>query len=227
MVVERIDKSNILVDDSHPFVGKKYITMARPGQERSRPMTVSLSWVVYAWIAILLMCLGTAVGQEDLCACSPSKYTFTLDFSLTCPPVDVSRNGGISATFCQISPFGDADLNITDLVPAEVQYIDVLELGQGFEVLSQDNITGTFVDGDSFEYESLVTAGEENIPKVIQLNIFAYNAAGEPIVNFYAIAYSNACDEYPALIEGESAGWTQFVSNMLPRATYNSPRFQK
>jgi hypothetical protein len=175
-----------------------------------------MSWVMYAWIAILSMCLGTAAGQEDLCACSPSKYTFKLDFSLTCPPVDVSRNGGISATFCQISPFGDADLNITDLVPVEVQYIDVLELGQGFEVLSQDNITGTFVDGDTFEYESLVTVGEENIPKVIQLNIFAYNDAGEPIINFYAIAYSNACDEYPTLIEGESAGWTQFAKLEAP-----------
>ena len=167
--------------------------------------------------------LFVAAQQPDssLCACSPSSYKFTLDFSLTCPPVNVTKNGGIAATFCQISPFGTAESNITDLVPVEVGYIDVLELGQNFEVLTQDNITSSssdsdpsFQDGDSFEYTSIVIVNPENdqIPKVIQLNIFGRNAAGEPVVNFFAIAYSNDCDEYPTLLEGESAGWTQFVS---------------
>ena len=153
------------------------------------------------------------VSAQELCACSPSRYTFTLDFSLSCPPVNVTRNGGISATFCQVSPFGDEFHNITDLVPAEVMYVDVLELGQAFEVLSQQNITGSFMDGDQFDYTSIVEE-EDNleIPKVIQLNIFAQNAAGEAIVNFFAISYSNVCDEYPSLVEGESAGWTHFVS---------------
>ena len=165
--------------------------------------------------------LFVAAQEQDssLCACSPSSYKFTLDLSLTCPPVNVTKNGGIAATFCQISPFGTAESNITDLVPVEVGYIDVLELGQNFEVLTQDNITSSsddpsFQDGDSFEYTSIVIFNPENdkIPKVIQLNIFGRNAAGEPVVNFFAIAYTNDCDAYPTLLEGESAGWTQFVS---------------
>lgn len=163
------------------------------------------------------------VSAQEICACSPSGYTFTLDFSLSCPPVNVTRNGGISATFCQVSPFGDEFHNITDLVPAEVMYVDVLELGQAFEVLSQQNITGSFMDGDQFDYTSIVEE-EDNleIPKVIQLNIFAQNAAGEAIVNFFAISYSNACDEYPSLVEGESAGWTHFTS-LEPPSIENCP----
>ena len=154
-------------------------------------------------------------ADQNLCACSPSTYQFTLDFSLTCPPMNVTRNGGIAATFCQISPFGDAQSNITDLVPVSVGYVDVLELGQTFEVLTQVNITGTFVNGDIINYTSIAasdSSSDPEVPKVIQLNMFAFNAAGEPIVNFFAIAFSNNCDEYPTLIEGESAGWVQFVS---------------
>merc|ERR1712238_631342 len=50
------------------------------------------------------------------------------------------------------------------------------------------------------------------VVKVLQLNIFAFNAAGQPIVNFFALAFSNNCDEFPSLIQGESAGWTQFTT---------------
>jgi hypothetical protein len=64
---------------------------------------------------------GSASGQGgigvDVCACAPSTYEFTLDFSLTCPPVNVTRDGGVSATFCQISGFGNSTQNVTDLVP--------------------------------------------------------------------------------------------------------------
>ncbi|OEU14276.1 hypothetical protein FRACYDRAFT_240811 [Fragilariopsis cylindrus CCMP1102] len=160
-------------------------------------------------------------ADQKICACSPSTYQFTLDFSLTCPPMNVTRNGGIAATFCQISPFGDAQSNITDLVPVSVGYVDVLELGQTFEVLTQVNITGTFVNGDIINYTSIAasdSSSDPEVPKVIQLNMFAFNAAGEPIVNFFAIAFSNNCDEYPTLIEGESAGWVQFTQLEPPVA---------
>jgi hypothetical protein len=176
---------------------------------RTRAPTVWLSSLLAATLLV-----GKADGQLEVCSCAPTSYTFTFDFGLTCPPVNVTRNGGIAATFCQISPFGDPDSNITDLVPVEVGYVDVLELGQAFDVLSQVNITGTFVDGDSFTYTSIVAMNEtiEEYPKVVQLNIFAFNSEGQPIVNFYAIAFTNLCNEYPVLLEGDSAGWTEFVS---------------
>jgi hypothetical protein len=174
--------------------------------------TTSLSWI--SRLLALLSVLGTCAKAQEICYCAPLQYTFTFDFGLTCPPVNVTRNGGIAATFCQISPFGDPDQNITDLVPVEIGYVDVLELGQAFDVLSQDNITGTFVDGDTFSYTSIVQRNESltEFPKVIQLNIFAFNADGQPIVNFFAIAFTNNCFEFPVLLEGDSAGWTKFVS---------------
>jgi hypothetical protein len=75
------------------------------------------------FLGIISVLLGVASGQNgdellvDLCGCSPGTYEFTFDFSLTCPPINVTRSGGVAATFCQISSFGDPDDNITDLVP--------------------------------------------------------------------------------------------------------------
>ena len=111
-------------------------------------MPLPSSWIMYASVVAISLLLGRATAQEESsqCSCSPSKYTFTLDFSLLCLPVNVTKNAGISATFCQVSPFGDPNQNITDLVPVEVEYVDVLELGQSFEVITQANITGTFKD---------------------------------------------------------------------------------
>lgn len=177
---------------------------------------MDMSRIAYASaVAFSLFTGSVTADEESLCGCSPSKYTFTLDLSLSCPPVNVSRNNGIVSTFCQISSFGDANEFIEDLVPLEVEYIGVLELGQTFDILSQKNITSASFDGDSFDYESIVGDSAEQ-PKVIQLNIFARNAKGQPLVNFFAISFTNACDAYPTLIEGESAGWTQFTKLEAP-----------
>lgn len=61
--------------------------------------------------------LGNPAGGQDICACAPTTYEFTFDFGLTCPPINVTRDGGVAATYCQIFPFGDPDQNITDTVP--------------------------------------------------------------------------------------------------------------
>ena len=62
---------------------------------------------------------GSASAQlgADICACSPAVYEFTFDFGLSCPPINVISEGGVANQFCQISPFGDATDNITDLNP--------------------------------------------------------------------------------------------------------------
>jgi hypothetical protein len=72
-------------------------------------------------IGILVALAGSARGQggtgEDVCACTPSTYEFTLDFSLTCPPVNVTKNGGVTTTYCNAGGFGNSTQNITDFVP--------------------------------------------------------------------------------------------------------------
>ena len=101
-----------------------------------------------------------------------------------------------------------------------VDYVDILELGQDFTVVVQENVTGGFLDGESFSYTSIIardSGGDAEIPRVLQLNIFGINALDQPIVNFFAIAFSNNCLTFPVLQEGNSAGWTRFVS-LIPLA---------
>jgi hypothetical protein len=145
--------------------------------------------------------------------------------------VSVTRNPGITATFCTINPFGDRNETITDLVPVKISSVDVLELGQEFEVVSQNKITGPWVDNETFDFTSItaVEGYDGKAPKAIQLNLFGENELGEPILNYFAIEYSNSCNDYPTLIEGDSAGWTSFTTlaapsrELCPAVTTESP----
>lgn len=169
----------------------------------------------------------SVVGQDvigvDVCGCSPSRYTFLFDFSLTCN-VDmtggegVPTGEGVTSTSCVTSPFGNP--MTTDLVPATVTQIDILELGQDVSVIVRETITGDFLDGDTFDYESITIAPEEitevrDIPKAIQISLTALNAASEMIINVFILNFSNDCDQFPVLMDGQSAGWVHFVSQFF------------
>lgn len=133
----------------------------------------------------------TTVAQEigvEICSCAPNTYEFTLDFSLFCPPVNVTINDAIAATTCMVSPFGDP--TVTDLVPVAVQSIDILELNQNLQIMSQENIAANFGDGDTFMYTSYAALPGEivnpsDIPRAIQINILGVNQLEEPIINVY------------------------------------------
>jgi hypothetical protein len=171
------------------------------------------------FIGILFALLAKAGGQatigDDICACAPSTYEFTFDFALTCPPVNVTQGDAVAATSCLISPFGDP--GVLDLIPVAVQSIDILELNQNLQISVQENIAGSFGDGDSFTYVSIAALPGQitdpvDIPRAIQLNIIGVNRFDEPIINVYLITFTNDCGFYPALVNGQSAGWTVFVS---------------
>lgn len=170
-------------------------------------------------MGLLLASLGGASGQtigEEICACSPSYYEFTLDFELFCPPVNITENDAVDDTSCIVSPY--TSTNVTDLVPVVVESIDVLELGQGLRVLAQENIVGTFVDGDTFNYTSLTANPEDildtaDIPRGIQINIVGSNQFDEPLINVFIVTFTNNCGAYPVIEQGQSAGWTRFVSD--------------
>jgi hypothetical protein len=150
---------------------------------------------------------------KDLCACSPSIYEFTLDFDRSCPPANLTGIDTVDNTSCVITAFGDP--NVTDLVPVSVQSIDILELGQGLRVLIQEKINANLSNGDSFVYTSLSAFPEEikepdEVPRAIQINIVGMNQFNESLINVYLITFTNACDDFPLLLEGQSAGWTVF-----------------
>jgi hypothetical protein len=153
--------------------------------------------------------------RTEICYCAPNSYEFTLDFLLTCPPVNITLGDAVAATTCMVSPFGDPE--VSDLVPVSVQSIDILELNQNLQVIVQENIGGDFIDGDTFSYISYAAipgmiVNPEDLPRAIQLNIVGVNKDGEEIINVYLITFTNACGAYPVLSEGQFAGWTRFVS---------------
>lgn len=174
------------------------------------------SWLnkVFLLVSILSVGDGQIIGEE-ICSCAPNTYEFTLDFSLFCPPVNITQGDAVAATTCMVAPFGDPE--VEDLIPVNVQSIDILELGQDLEIVVQENIAGSFGDGDTFSYTSYAAEPGEiinpnDIPRAIQLNIVGINQFDQTIINVYLITFSNNCGAYPVLFEGQYAGWTRFVS---------------
>jgi hypothetical protein len=122
-----------------------------------------------------------------------------------------------------VGPFGDPE--VKDLIPVSVQSIDILELNQNLNIIVQENIAGSFGDGDTFRYNSISSIPGQivdpvDIPRAIQLNIIGVNQFDEPIINVYLISMTNDCQAFPVLMEGQSAGWTRFVSILRDRTSF-------
>ena len=125
--------------------------------------------------------LQEQVIGTDICFCAPNTYEFTLDFSLTCPPVNITLGDAVNATTCMVSP--TTTMTVEDLVPVSVQTIEVLELNQKLQVWSQEVIEpmDDFLDGDTFSYTSYAAipgdiVKPEDLPRAIQLNINGANS---------------------------------------------------
>ena len=204
--VPSLDPNHIALAQNHKF--RFYNTKIQAAMDRS-------FWIpIAAVLASLALTTGQEIGTE-ICACSPRSYEFTFDFSLTCPPVNITLGDGVEATSCLVSPFGA--LNIVDLVPVSVESIDILELGQNLRVVAQTDINDVFLDGDSFTYTSAVADPDsieeiQQIPRALQINIVGTNEKGDEIINVFIVTFNNECGSYPLFEEGEYAGWARFVS---------------
>ena len=158
---------------------------------------------------------GQRIGI-DICSCAPSQYEFEFDFDLACPPVNITQGDAVASTACLTSPVEDEQLE--DKIPILVRTIDVFELDQNLDVMTREQISGSFLDGDRFTYKSVVAASGETdptrLPRAIQYVINGINKLGEEIVNLVVITFSNSCQAYPVLIPGQYAGWVRFVSNI-------------
>mmetsp|Transcript_49998 Transcript_49998/g.57729 ORF Transcript_49998/g.57729 Transcript_49998/m.57729 type:complete len:467 (-) Transcript_49998:84-1484(-) len=188
-------------------------------------------WVFALIVLVSLSFPSDAVTRElqqreigtEICYCAPNSYEFTLDFKLTCPPVNITLGDAIAATTCMVSPFGEP--GVIDLVPVSVQSVDILELNQNLQVIVQENVGGDLVDGDTFSYISYAAepgmiVNPEDLPRAIQVNIVGVNKDGEDIINVYLITFTNSCGAYPVLSEGQFAGWTRFSDLGPPDQEY-------
>ena len=157
--------------------------------------------------------------EPEICYCAPNSYEFILDFSLACPPDNSTLGGALTQTFCRVHPFNSTSYDnsfvnpaVTDLVPESVQKIEIFEFDQNLYILVSEAIGGDFKDGDTFSFISGVSTIQEKFPIAIQLNIYGRNKDGEGLIQIYQITFANGCGAFPVLSDGQSVGWTRFVS---------------
>jgi hypothetical protein len=175
-------------------------------------------------LAAAISPLAMAQIGTNVCSCQPGTYTFTFDFSLICADRDIKAGDpGVIDAACVLNPQGIA--NVTDFVPVRVSEVQILELDQALQVISQTTYARDFLDRSSFTYSSItVTMPKElnstSIPKGIQVYFTGQNAQGQDLVNFYAIVYDNSCGIFPVLQPGQVSGWTIFVSRKCCETMY-------
>lgn len=158
------------------------------------------------------------VGTE-LCGCQPATYTFTFDFGRTCADATVA-GPGINDTACLAEISGQEQVPDERLVPVSIESVQIFELDQNLQVVAQTARSGTFVDGDSFTYTSIVSTitdllDEVSLPRGLQLVTTGFNEQEDSVVSTYIILYTNDCGIFPILTEGQAAGWTIFVSTQI------------
>jgi hypothetical protein len=167
---------------------------------------------------VLFRPVSAQVGVEIYCACSPSVYTFVLDFDQRCEETSIP-SAGINSTVCFVNPAVNSP-TFEDEVPVAVSTIDVLELGLNLRPIAQTTVTGEFRSGDSFRYASVLSTpeGVDRVaelgvfPGGLQLNINGRNTLDEFITNVWTIIFNNKCGLFPVISEGDQIGWTKFVS---------------
>ena len=206
----------------------------------------NLRTVLISTLLALFSSRASAQVGVDLCACQPSVYTFTFNFSLTCEDQNLGEDSlGIFETECSIVPVGAE--NATDLMPARVTSLQILELDQNLQVLVQTTVTsenGAFVDGDSFQYVSILSPmfnpslealpgatyeitstdlgggfNSTTLPRGFQITITAENGFDEFVRNAWIVLYDNDCGLFPLLFEDDQAGWTVIV-RVSPRRLF-------
>jgi len=171
-------------------------------------------------VALLLAVLGIGKSSAqlvgvDICACQPSVYRFKLDFGLVCTDNSVG-GAGITETSCIVET-RDMNQNPDNPVPISVSEVQVLELGQELQVVGNSQFEGQFFDGHEFSYTSMTITNPSGvtpntIPRGFQVFITGVNSDEEPLVNQWAITYSNDCGLFPLLEVGQVIGWIEFVS---------------
>mmetsp|Transcript_26790 Transcript_26790/g.50106 ORF Transcript_26790/g.50106 Transcript_26790/m.50106 type:complete len:233 (+) Transcript_26790:186-884(+) len=187
----------------------------RIGMQRRIPCIFVL--IVICFVALWPSTLHCAQAQEigdDVCGCSPGTFTFTLDFSRSCPPTDIQKGTGVEKTSCLVSPFGAPTDNLSPIV---VEGISILELDQVNSVIVEERIDGSLLSGDTFTYTSILADSNSittarQVPKALQMTLNGRNSEGVVLLNVFIITYSNQCGIFPVIQNGESAGWVVFVS---------------
>jgi hypothetical protein len=166
-------------------------------------------------ISLLLGGGAHAHTGRKFCACLPSTFVFTFDFSLGCTDDISSDDPGITAFTCKVSTAGGG--TPSDPVPVVVDAIQIIEIGQPTrsQIISTTTVNGeAYKNGDVFEFTSTADVSfpiSDDAPKTLQVLMTGSNAAGEPLLNLWTIEFTNQCNVWPVLTPGMQAGWMVMV----------------
>lgn len=185
--------------------------------------TMAPCQLILALLLLLMLATNEAQGQPllglDICGCQPAAYTMEFDFGLVCDDGSIDDNRGVNETACLTAVRDRATLPGDSLVPLAVQNVQIFELDQSLQVVSQTVKPGSFMDGDSFTYTSILqTSGIDSsaaLPRGLQIVTTGVNEEEESVVNTFIVTYTNDCGVFPVLEEGQTAGWITFVSSLL------------
>jgi hypothetical protein len=183
------------------------------------PSHLSIVWNTAFLILLTFKNEFFVLGQigVNLCACQPSTYTMTFNFTLRCEDFNVTGPGIVPPPGCITEIRGQEVVNQTELVPISIQSIQIYELDQNLQVVAQTLREGNYLDGSSFTYTSIIATQTDqlnptSLPQGFQLSITGLNGQEQSVVQTYIIRYTNDCGIFPVLVEGQTAGWTIFVS---------------
>jgi len=208
-----LDHSDEHAEYSQTAVSSPIVDVHRHSRKRSSMLQGFPRTAVTFICSLFLMAISgaDAQGEGGICACSPSTYEFTFDFSLACPRPGGNYGPGIAEVTCFITSFS---ADVSDLVPVSVQTISIIEADVNRVPIAQSAIEGDYDSGSTFTYSSVSALGDSSspLPQSIQLTITGTNAANSSLVQVWAIKFSNDCEVFPVLNTGESFGWTEFVS---------------
>lgn len=155
-------------------------------------------------------------GTNDLCSCSPTVFSFTINLSLTCDDSNIVENGGIADVSC-LGPTALDETDPSDTVPVSITTVFILELNEE-GVLKSTTLQGPFADGETIEYASISTyrnLTSSYFPHGIQVSLQGLNQANQTVLNTWAVDYTNDCSFVPVFPEDAQIGITQFVSKTL------------
>jgi hypothetical protein len=166
--------------------------------------------------------VGAQIGV-DQCACFPSTYTFVLDLGQLCSQTSLPSSG-IESSTCSVLSESGAVLTGTNMFPVSVSEITVFELGQdlGTAIISTQIPGNSFITGGSFTYTSSSVGTQDGLdssiasgvfPRGLELQLRGLNLFSEIVDNRFTIVFSNECDVFPVVQEGDQIGWVKFVSN--------------
>lgn len=133
-----------------------------------------------------------------------------MNFDLTCNDSNV-QGPGVDVARCQVT---DDDGNpVSDAVPVAVSALQVIEFDRNLAIVANATLEGgPYFSGDEFIYDSIVNdPSNDVVPKGLVILFNGTNLNEEVILNTLNIVYTNDCDVYPVLEDGQTIGWIEFV----------------